>query len=131
MLIQNTSNLAVATAPTRPPGNGELVGVTARSNAPVEAMKPAAVQQPSDAQLTQPSDAQLTQEVNKINAALQHANRNLELSFSVDKSTNRQIIKLMDKATGETIVQIPSDAVLAIAQGIDEFQQGLLLKQKA
>jgi flagellar protein FlaG len=37
----------------------------------------------------------------------------------------------MDKATGETVVQIPSEAVLAISQGIDEFQHGLLLKQKA
>jgi flagellar protein FlaG len=73
----------------------------------------------------------LTKEVNKINAALQQTNKNLELNFSVDKATNRQVIKLMDKATGETVVQIPSEAVLAISQGIDEFQQGLLLKQKA
>jgi flagellar protein FlaG len=129
MLIQNTSNLAPASTPVRLPGNGESGGVVlhpspgASIEAPRVAAKPVAAQQPSD--------AQLAKEVNKINAALQQTNRNLELSFTVDQATNRQVIKLLDKATGETVVQIPSEAVLAISQGIDEFQHGLLLKQKA
>lgn len=129
MLIQNTSNLATAAPPVRLPGNGESGGVAihpspgASTEAPRVAAKQVAAQQPTD--------AQLAKEVNKINAALQQTNRNLELSFSVDKATNRQVIRLMDKATGETVVQIPSEAVLAISQGIDEFQHGLLLKQKA
>jgi hypothetical protein len=29
------------------------------------------------------------------------------------------------------LMQYPSDAVLAIARSIDEFQQGMLLKQEA
>lgn len=123
MLIQNTSNLATVTMPVKLPGNGEVAGVAAHTGASAEAVKPAVVQQPTN--------AQLANEVNKINVALQQTNKSLELSFSVDKTTNKQVIKLMDKATGDTIVQIPSEAVLAIAQGIDEFQQGLLLKQKA
>jgi flagellar protein FlaG len=127
MLIQNTSNLAPASTPARLPASGEPAVVAVRTGVPAEAPKVAA--KPEAAQ--QPTDAQLTQEVNKINAALQQTNKNLELNFSVDKATNRQVIKLMDKATGETVVQIPSEAVLAISQGIDEFQQGLLLKQKA
>jgi flagellar protein FlaG len=127
MLIQNTSNLAPASTPVRLPGNGEPAAVAIHTGVPAEAPKVAA--KPEAAQ--QPTNAQLAKEVNKINAALQQTNKNLELNFSVDTATNRQVIKLMDKATGETVVQIPSEAVLAISQGIDEFQQGLLLKQKA
>jgi flagellar protein FlaG len=123
MLIQNTSNLATGSTPVRLPGNGESSGVAARPDLGQTVAKQVATQQPTD--------AQLAKEVNKINVALQQTNKNLELSFSVDKTTNRQVIKLLDKATGETVVQIPSEAVLAISQGIDEFQHGLLLKQKA
>jgi flagellar protein FlaG len=127
MLIQNTSSLAPASTPVRLPGKGEPAVVVAHTGVPAEAAKVTA--KPVAAQ--QPSDTQLTKEINKINEALQQTNKNLELSFSVDKATNRQIIRLMDKATGDTLLQIPSEAVLAISQGIDEFQHGLLLKQKA
>ena len=69
--------------------------------------------------------------MNKINQALQQSNKNVELSISVDKATNKQIIRLVDKDTGDTLMQYPNEAVLAIARGIDEFQNGLLLRQKA
>jgi len=127
MLIQNTSSLASASTPARLPGKGESAVVVAHTGVAAEAAKVTA--KPVAAQ--QPTDAQLAKYINKINDALQQTNKNLELSFSVDKATNRQIIKLMDKTTGDTLLQIPSEAVLAISQGIDEFQQGLLLKQQA
>ncbi len=129
MLIQNTGNLAPASTPVRLPGNGEPGSAVARPSPGATAEAAQVVAKQTTAQ--QPTDAQLAKEVNKINATLQQTNRNLELSFSVDKATNRQVIKLVDKATGDTVVQIPSEAVLAISQGIDEFQHGLLLKQKA
>ena len=129
MLIQNTSNLAPAATPVRLVGSGDPGGVAVHSGSGSAAESARVATKPAVTQ--QPSNAQLAKEVNKINAALQETNRNLELSFSVDQATNRQVIKLMDKATGETVVQIPSEAVLAISQGIDEFQHGLLLKQKA
>jgi flagellar protein FlaG len=127
MLIQNTSNLAPASTPARFAGNGEPVVVAAHAGVPAEAAKVNA----KPAAVTQPTDAQLAKEVNKINVALQQTNKNLELSFTVDQATNRQVVKLMDKTTGDTLLQYPSETVLAIAQGIDEFQHGLLLKQKA
>ncbi|MBA3023918.1 MAG: flagellar protein FlaG [Gammaproteobacteria bacterium] len=116
MLIQNISNAAQVAAPARPAGNGGPGGVAAE-----------VAQTPAQT----PSPAQLQSEVSKINSALQQANKNLELSISVDKSTNKQIVKLTDKDTGDTLLQYPSEAMLAIAQGIDEFQRGLLLKQQA
>ncbi len=78
---------------------------------------------------TQVSSAELQQAVSTINQALQASTRNLE--FSVDTSTERTVVKVVDTDTGELIRQLPSDATLAISRGIAEFQQGLLLEQKA
>ncbi|MDD4910912.1 MAG: flagellar protein FlaG [Sideroxydans sp.] len=124
MLIQNTSG--ATPAPIRLPSNSGSVGagaqVTARSEVTSTSGGDVAVQ---------PTAGQLKHEVDKINVALQQTNKSLELSISVDKSTNKQVIKLMDKETGDTLMQYPNEAVLAIARGIDEFQSGLLLQQKA
>lgn len=119
MLIQNTNSSAAT--PTGLTASGGPVVVAAQATR-VDAGQAAA---------PQPSPAQISHEVGRINAALQRANKNLELSISVDESTKKQVVKLTDKDTGDTLLQYPSDAVLAIARGIDQFQHGLLLKQKA
>ena len=69
------------------------------------------------------------QAVEEINRAMRQSNRNLE--FSVDDATSRVVVRLTDTETGEVIRQIPSEETLAISRSIGEFQQGLLLKQKA
>ena len=125
MLIQNTSNMAPMTAV--PVGNGGATGVAVQAPAP----QAATAEQPAVQQPQQPSHAQLLNEIGKINAALQRSNKAVELSISTDEATRKQVVKLTDKDSGETLIQYPSDAVLAIARGIDEFQQGLLLKQQA
>jgi len=76
-----------------------------------------------------PSPEQLKQAVNTINQVLRQASRNLE--FSVDSETKRVVVKVMDTETGQLIRQIPSEETLTISRVIGEFQQGLLLKQKA
>jgi flagellar protein FlaG len=53
------------------------------------------------------------------------------LEFTVDQSTRQTVVKVVDKESGDLIRQIPSDAALAIAESIGEFQKGLLLKQEA
>lgn len=123
MLIQNISSTTQAPAPAGLAGNGGPTVVAAQTPAPRAAETSAAVQQPTT--------AQLESEIGKINTALQRNNKNLELSISVDQTTKKQVVKLTDKDTGDTLLQYPSEAVLAIAQGIDEFQQGLLLRQQA
>jgi flagellar protein FlaG len=66
---------------------------------------------------------------------MQHSNQSLE--FSVDPNTKTPVVKMTDTETGKVITQFPSEAVLAIAQSIDQYlsqheaPQGLLLKQKA
>jgi flagellar protein FlaG len=49
----------------------------------------------------------------------------------VDEDTDRLVVKLTDRETGELIRQFPSEETLAISRSIGEFQQGFLLKQKA
>ena len=54
-----------------------------------------------------------------------------ELSFSVDESSGRPIVKITDPVTKEVIQQIPSEEMLQIDKALDKFQQGLLLNRKA
>jgi len=67
--------------------------------------------------------------VDGINKTLLQSNKNIQ--FSVDSDTKKTVIKLTDTETGDVIRQYPSKEALAIAQSIDQIQQGLLLKQKA
>lgn len=131
MLIQNTGNTAAA-----PAGNsGTPSGAAAQAPrvAAIQAPRVAAIEPPVEPSVAQQqiSHAQLVEEIGKINSALQRGNKAVELSISTDESTKKQVVKLTDKDSGETLIQYPSDAVLAIARGIDEFQQGMLLKQHA
>jgi len=121
MLIQNTSSMMQAPAPVGLASNGGLGSVQVHE--PRVDVKQEVAQQPTP--------AQLESEVGKINSALQRGNKNLELSISVDEATKKQVIRLTDKDTGDMLMQYPSEAVLAIARSIDEFQQGMLLKQQA
>jgi flagellar protein FlaG len=77
----------------------------------------------------QPSPAQLKGAVDNFNKVMQQANQSLE--FSIDSDTKKPVIRLIDTETGELIRQIPSEEMLAIARSIDQFQQGMLLKQNA
>lgn len=119
MLIQTISSSAPAMAPVHPaPSRADGL--------------PAPPQQQAEPPLAHaPSAAQLESEVSRINAALQRNNKQVELNLSIDEPTKKLVVKLTDKETGETLLQYPSESVLAIAQSIDEFQQGLLLKQEA
>lgn len=94
---------------------------SAAVDSPPSADIPVAVRQASVEQVKRAAEA--------INRALRQSNRNLE--FRLDEQTNRVVVKLTDTETGELIRQIPSDEMLAISRAIGEFQQGLLLRQKA
>ena len=115
MIIQNSPPITQA---------GQLEGRTI-GTAPVKAVAAPAVQPSPE----QPSPEALTSAVAAINQAMQQSNQSLQ--FSVDSNTNRTVVKMVDTSTGELIRQFPSESVLAISRGIEEFQQGLLLTQKA
>jgi len=112
MIIQNTSHMNQAVQPD--------VRVNGAVPARAVAITPAQ---------SAPSAEELKSAVAAINQAMQQSNRNLE--FSVDTDTHRTVVRMVDTSTGELIRQFPSETTLAISRGIDQFQQGLLLKQKA
>jgi flagellar protein FlaG len=63
-----------------------------------------------------------------INHAMQ--SMSLGLEFSVDRSTNQTVVRVVDQETDEVILQIPSEEAMDIARALDRIQ-GLLLQQKA
>lgn len=122
MIIQNSTTNQAA-APVRLTSDGAPNVVVDTSNAgPAPSVQQAAPQQPSSAQLQNAVDG--------INLAMRQSNQNLE--FSVDTSTNKPVVKMVDTQTGDLIRQFPSEETLAIARSIDQFlqRQGLLLNQK-
>jgi flagellar protein FlaG len=106
-------------------GLGQAAQPEARAS--VAARKPVP-QAPVQQQKVEATPQQLQQAVQSINRRLANSTA---LEFSVDQSTKMTVVKVVDKDSGEIIRQIPSDAALAIAESIGEFQKGLLLKQEA
>ena len=122
MIIQ-TTNL--------PPNQAMQPDMRAHGAAPAKTVAETPIQtapqQPSTPQ--QPSAEELKSAVAVINQAMQQANQALE--FSVDTDTHKVVVKMVDTSTGQLIRQYPTEETLAISRGIEQLQQGLLLKQKA
>jgi flagellar protein FlaG len=78
-----------------------------------------------------PSPEQIKKAAENISQAAHQSNQNLEFEFSMDTDTNKSIVKVVNKQTGELIRQIPSEETIEIARSIDKFQRSLLLNQKA
>lgn len=115
MSIQNIGNYG-ASAP--PPVSAQ--GSTPRATPPaVEA----------DVAPAQPSSEQLQKAVDTIKKSVGSAASN-NLQFSIDNDTGRTLVRVVDQSTGQTIRQIPSEEVLAMAKAVDQMK-GVLLKQQA
>lgn len=71
---------------------------------------------------------QLDQAVEHINKTLAQSRQGVE--FSVDKDTDLNVVKVIDRETKAVLRQMPNEEALAIARQIDRTQ-GLLIKQKA
>ncbi len=99
----------------------------APQGAPVPARAPAPVPEPVQPQPT--SQAQTQRAVESLRKLIDAAAPN-SLSFSIDDSTGKTIVRITDAQTGEMIRQIPSEELLAIARSLDRMQ-GMLLQQKA
>lgn len=117
MIIQNPSPMSQAALPI------------ARTPDTVHAEPRAVVDTPVQQAPQQPSPEELRNAVETLNKAMQQSNQNLQ--FSVDNETDKVVVKMVDTSTGQLIRQFPSEETLAISRGIEQFQQGLLLKQQA
>lgn len=53
-----------------------------------------------------------------------------EISFSIDRDSGMQVVKVIDSQSDKVIRQIPSEEAVHIAQALDKLQ-GLFVKDKA
>ena len=95
---------------------------------------PPAVQPAPQANSAQamPSAEQVQQAIKTVQQMVQSQASNLQ--FSVDQTTGKTIVTVVDTTTNQVIRQIPSKEMIAIAHAIDQMQakgQGLMMTQKA
>lgn len=88
----------------------------------------ASVEAPAQTGGADHSEKVLQEAVDKMNRQIQQVTR--EVHFSVDKSSDRVVIKVIDHQTKEVIRQIPSEEILSMAEELDKLS-GMLLKEKA
>ncbi|MCS0589479.1 flagellar protein FlaG [Massilia norwichensis] len=116
--------LASSPQPTATSIERQLSGGTATAS---PAVTPAAA--PSAGRADERSGgAGLHQAVEHINKSLQASAQSVE--FSVDEDSERVIVKVVDRDTGEVLRQMPSQEALDIAKALDRTQ-GLLIKNQA
>jgi len=75
-----------------------------------------------------------TVDAEQVRRAAETINRQLEaaaqnLRFSVDDTTGKTVVRIVDTGTGDVIRQVPSEELLAISRSIDRLQ-GLLFDQE-
>ncbi|WP_374520145.1 flagellar protein FlaG [Undibacterium squillarum] len=75
-----------------------------------------------------PDLKQVNQAVSDINKTIQALSQDLQ--FSVDKDSNRVVVKIIDQQTNKVLRQIPSEEALEISKSLGKLQ-GLLIKQEA
>ncbi len=82
---------------------------------------------PSDA-VDEATPAQVAEAVREANASLH--SRAVGLRFEVDEDTDKLIVKVVDRESGELIRQIPSEEVVRIARVLGKAP-GLLVSREA
>ncbi len=123
-------------APINAPPNGAVPASTPGAGAlprpPVGTPSPDAARQASQARAEQavaePARSKPTaNELQKqIEQALADSRVQTNLRFRVDEDANRIVVSVVDSDTGETILQIPDEAALAVARRLAATGRGLL-----
>lgn len=117
------SQLSSAPQVPYPPAVG-MQAAPATAGVPVSSV-PAPIQAPVKPAA---NAADLKIAVDALNKLLKPVARNIE--FSIDESSGKTLIQVVDTDTNTVIRQTPSKEVLAIAREIDRIQ-GLLIRAKA
>ena len=126
-MVQEIQPKVPQPAPARP--EAVVVGVKAPSGSPAQA--PADVKAPAltpipKAEIKFDADAarkNLEEAIQKLNDMLKDSGRTL--SFSMDVKLGRPIVFVKNMANGDVVRQIPSEVVVRVAHGIEDFK-GLL-----
>lgn len=125
-IISNLPSTGIVAAPTSAVRVAPLKSSTSDSDATLAAK--AAVVPVQSVKTAKPTAAELQQAVDQANKVLQAKTSN-ELQFSVDKSTDIPVVKMINQQTGETLLQFPSEAMLQIARSIDRATGAIIRKQ--
>ena len=88
--------------------------VPANSGASTPAVAPAASVDPAELQ------KKLEEAVARLNEQMEANGR--KLGFSVDDRLNKQIVRVMNKETGEVVRQIPNEVVIRVANSIEDLK---------
>jgi flagellar protein FlaG len=122
---------AAQPASTATPAPAPAPDSTAATGAPATATTGSASASPTPsvaAVRPEPSINQVHQAVQKINTAMTAQAQGIE--FSIDSTSHRIVVNIVDQKTNQVLRQIPSKEALAIADSLDQ-KQGLLIQQQA
>jgi len=92
----------------------------------VPATQPTAAEQAKSDEATATITAAKKQALNEALSALQKNNTSLD--FSIDQASGVLVVKVVDKATGDVVRQIPAEEVLVMRQQADK-QRGVLFNK--
>jgi flagellar protein FlaG len=81
-------------------------------NAPAQAAAPTSVSGPAEHAA---QNRELVEAVRAVNAA-EMFSQDSELTFTLDRGSQRQVVRLIDRKTKEVIRQIPAEYLLRLAQ---------------
>jgi len=109
-----------------PQPSSSLPAATPRASTP--AARASATAEGPGAQARRPSQDQIEKAIESVRQLIEVKAPN-ELSFSVDETTGKIIVRVSDTKTGDLIRQIPAEELLEIARSLDKLQ-GLLLRQE-
>jgi len=86
----------------------------------------------AQADSAEPVAEQIGKPVEEAVASIQNFVQNIrrDLSFSLDDSSGRVVVKVTDSASGEVIRQLPSEEALRLAESLEEARS-LLFKAEA
>jgi flagellar protein FlaG len=118
-------------APNQPPSSPVALEPVAQPA--VRAAAANAAQNPQQSAAAQSSEPQPSAEqIKRVTEALQNRATlaSAELQFSIDDSSGKSIIKVVDRATKDVILQIPSEETLRIDKALNQYQQGLLINHE-
>lgn len=120
-MIQATAAHIFESLSRRPPTNVPYTGSTeSRSPQASSVLNQAASS-------TEVPRAQLVEAVSKLNEYIK--NSQVNLSFTIDQTTDLVVVKVIDAETKEVIRQIPSEEAVELARKLEESSAALLQTQ--
>jgi len=112
-----------------------LTEVRLPANAPIPETVPATAKaEPSSEGASEHDQESFSQskrrDSGKVDQAIHHfleniGGKNSELAISLDKETQRIVVKVLDSKTKEVIKQIPSEELLALAEDLQKTGSGI------